>query len=88
MKYLCGNCNIYNRKMFETQEWKQYLEEFNKLAGGYRYRWGDCELISMFYYLYIGDEFADFDLKNKGYYSNKLKINNIKYGKKILNGMD
>lgn len=72
MKYLCGNCNIYNRKMFETQEWKQYLEEFNKLAGGYRYRWGDCELISMFYYLYIDTDFLDLDLKNKGLYHNQI----------------
>lgn len=72
MKYLSGNCNIYNRQMFETDEWKQYLNEFNKLAGGYRYRWGDCELISMFYYLHIGDEFADLDLINKNLYHNQM----------------
>ena len=72
MKYLCGNCNIYNRKMFETNEWKQYLNEFNNLGGGYRYRWGDCEIISMFYYLHIGDDFLDLDLRNKNLYHNQI----------------
>jgi len=72
MKFLCGNCNIYNRKMFETQEWVQYLDEFNNLGGGYRYRWGDCELISMFYYLHIGTEFLDLDLRKKGVYHNQI----------------
>jgi len=72
MKFLCGNCNIYNRKMFETEEWKNYLSEFNKIAGGFRYRWGDCELISMFYYLYIGEEFLDLDLINRNLYNNQI----------------
>ena len=72
MKYLCGNCNIYNRKMFETNEWKQYLNEFNKLGGGYRYRWGDCEIISMFYYLHTGEEYLDLDLRTKGLYHDQI----------------
>jgi hypothetical protein len=42
------------------------------LAGGYRYRWGDCELISMYYYLHIGEEFLDLDLKNKDLYNNNM----------------
>jgi len=72
MDYLSGNCNIYNRKMFETKEWKQYNYEFNKLAGGYRYRWGDCEVISLYYYLHIGDNFLDLDLRNKNLYHNQI----------------
>lgn len=72
INHLSGNCNIYNRKMFDTDEWKNYLNEFNKLAGGYRYRWGDCELISMYYYLHIGEEFLDLDLKNKDLYNNNM----------------
>ena len=31
MDFLCGNFNIYDRKMFETKEWKQYLNEFNSV---------------------------------------------------------
>ena len=72
-KFLSGNCNIYNRKLFETKEWKQYLKEFNDFGGGYKYRWGDCEIISLFYYIHIGDEFYDFKLKDKGLYHNQIK---------------
>lgn len=72
MNYLCGNCNIYNRKLFDNKEWKQYLDEFNKIAGGYRYRWGDCEIISLFYYIHIGDDFLDLDLINRNLYHNQL----------------
>jgi hypothetical protein len=72
MDFLCGNFNIYDRKMFETKEWKQYLNEFNILGGGYRYRWGDCEVISMFYYIHMGDSFLDLELKKKNIYANTL----------------
>ena len=72
MKHLSGNFNLYNRKMFEMKEWNQYLKDFNDLAGGYRYRWGDCELISMFYYIHVGEEFLDLDLKNKDIYNNQI----------------
>lgn len=72
LKFLCGNANIYNRKMFETEEWKQYLNEFNKLGGGYKFRWGDCEVISLYYYLHIGDEFLDLKLKEKEFYHNQI----------------
>ena len=33
MDWNCGNCNIYDRKMFETESWKTYNNEFNKIAG-------------------------------------------------------
>ena len=72
MNYLCGNCNIYNMKMFQTNEWKEYLSEFNKLGGGYRYRWGDCEIMTMFYYLHLGEEFVDLNLQDKGLYKKQL----------------
>jgi len=72
LEYLSGNCNIYNIKMFNSIEWNNYLKEFNDLAGGYRYRWGDCELISIFYYLHIGEEFLNLNLKDKGLYHDQI----------------
>jgi len=75
LKFLCGNCNIYNRKMFSSKEWKQYLQEFNDLAGGYRYRWGDCEVFSLFYYLHLGNNFLDLDLRNKDLYHSQIDNN-------------
>tara|TARA_Y100000816_G_C26095902_1_gene579983 strand:- start:463 stop:777 length:315 start_codon:yes stop_codon:yes gene_type:complete len=67
-----GNLNIYNRKMFETDEWKQYNYEFNKLAGGYRYRWGDIEVIGLFAYIHLDNPILNLDLKSKGVYDVKL----------------
>ena len=72
LRWNCGNCNIYNRKMFETQEWRQYLQEFNDLAGGYRYRWGDIEVIGLFAYIHLDNPILDFELKEKGIYQGKI----------------
>ena len=72
MKQMSGNCSIYNRKLFETDSWKTYLKEFNEIAGGYRYRWGDCEVQSFYYYLHVGDEFMDLDLRTKNLYHNQI----------------
>tara|TARA_B100001094_G_scaffold322812_1_gene372705 strand:+ start:5963 stop:6835 length:873 start_codon:yes stop_codon:yes gene_type:complete len=67
-----GNLNIYNIKMFKTDEWKQYNYDFNKLAGGYRYRWGDIEVIGLFAYIHLDNPLLNFDLKKKGLYDVKL----------------
>ena len=72
MKQMSGNCSIYNRKLFETESWKTYLKEFNDVAGGYRYRWGDCEVQSFYYYMHVGDEFMDLDLRTKNLYHNQI----------------
>jgi len=72
MKQMSGNCSIYNRAIFKTDSWKNYLKEFNDIAGGYRYRWGDCEVQSMYYYLHIGGDFMDLDLRNRGLYHNQI----------------
>jgi hypothetical protein len=72
LKWNCGNCNVYNREMFNTQTWKTYLEEFNDIAGGYRYRWGDCEVIGLYAYMHLDNPLIDFDLRNKNLYSPQL----------------
>ena len=77
LNFLSGNCNIYSKRLFNSKDWKNYLSEFNKFAGGYRFRWTDCEIISMYYYLHIGDDFLDLDLINKNLYNNQ--IDNICY---------
>lgn len=83
MKQLCGNFNIYDRKMFELPEWKQYNKEFNDYAGGFKYRWGDCEVISFFYYIHMGESFLDLNLKEKGIYLNALPGTDM-----VKNGLD
>ena len=64
-------------------EWKQYNLEFNKIAGGFKYRWGDCEVISLFYYLHVGDTFLDLNLKEKDIYLNAMPKTGM-----IKNGLD
>ena len=76
LKWNCGNLNVYNRKMFETDTWKQYLAEFNELAGGYRYRWGDCEVIGLYAYMYLDNPLIDFRLRDQGLYSPQLPNTN------------
>jgi len=73
LEYLSGNCNIYNRKLFDDDRWRKYLEDFNRVAGGFRYRWGDCEVISIFCYLFhTPGDLLSFRLKERGLYDNKL----------------
>jgi hypothetical protein len=77
LKWNCGNLNVYNRKMFETDNWKQYLAEFNELSGGYRYRWGDCEVIGLYAYMYLDNPLIDFKLREQELYSPQLPNTNF-----------
>ncbi len=72
LKWNSGNCNIYNRKMFETDSWREFNNEFNKIAGGYRYRWGDCEILGIYSYIFLDPPIINFNLKSKGLYESQL----------------
>ena len=72
LEWHSGNCSVFNRKMFDTDSWKNFNKEFNKIAGGYRYRWGDCEIMSLYAYIYLKPALIDFNLKEKGLYEPKL----------------
>ena len=72
LKWNCGNLNVYNREMFNTDSWKIYLDEFNELAGGYRYRWGDCEVIGLYAYMHLDNPLIDFELRSKGLYEPQI----------------
>ena len=58
--------------MFETDSWKEFNNEFNMIAGGYRYRWGDCEILGIYGYIHLDPPIINFDLKSKGLYENQL----------------
>ena len=72
LKWNCGNCNVYNREMFNTETWKTYVQEFNDLAGGYRYRWGDCEVIGLYAYMHLDNPLIDFKLRSRGLYEPQI----------------
>lgn len=72
LKWNSGNCNIFNRKMFNGKYWKQYSYELNKIAGTYRYRWGDCEVIGLYAYIHLDNPLIDFELRSKGLYEPQI----------------
>ena len=72
LEWNSGNCNVFNRKMFDTDSWKKYNKEFNKIAGGYRYRWGDCEIFGIYSYIFLNPSIINFNLKEKGLYESQL----------------
>lgn len=72
LEWSFGNCDVYNRKIFESDEWENYNNEFNRIAGGYKYRWGDCEIIGLFAYIYLNPEIINFDLRSKKLYEPQL----------------
>ena len=82
LEWNCGNCNVYNRKMFETDSWKKFNKEFNKIAGGYRYRWGDCEVLGIYAYIHLDPPIINFDLKSKGLYEGQLPSTKFVLSKK------
>ena len=83
MPWNCGNCNIYNRKMFETESWKIYNNEFNEIAGGYKYRWGDCEVIGLYSYIHLKNPLKNFDLRSKNLYEPQLPNAEIIVSKRL-----
>ena len=64
----CGNCNVYDMKMFKEAMWEKWNDKFNQIAGGYRYRWGDIEMIGLYTYLFHEPSVHDFRLKDRDVY--------------------
>jgi hypothetical protein len=63
--------------MFKTETWKKWNDEFNKFAGGYKYRWGDIEVIGLYSYIFLDKPLYDFKLAEKNLYTHKPKRNEI-----------
>jgi hypothetical protein len=66
---LVGDSWIFETKMFETEEWKNWSGEVNKNGGVYKYRWGDCELIFLFLMIHYGEVPYDFKTVDEGYHN-------------------
>lgn len=76
--------NIYNRKIFESESWKKYNDEFNKFGGIFKYRWGDCELLSLYSYIYLEPPFINFNLEKKNLYYGHIPNYKILFDRKTL----
>ena len=84
LNWSCGNCNIYKKEMFKSNNWKFFNQEFNKVSGGYRYRWGDCEIISLYAYIHLKPALINFDLRSKNLYDPQLPNAEIVVSKRIV----
>jgi len=84
LNWSCGNCNIYKIEMFKSKDWKNFNNEFNKIAGGYRYRWGDCEIISLYAYIHLKPALINLDLRSKKLYEPQLPQSEIVISRKIM----
>ena len=84
LNWSCGNCNIYKKEMFKSKNWKNFNREFNKIAGGYRYRWGDCEIISLYAYIHLKPALINFDLRSKNLYDPQMPNAEMIVSKRIV----
>ena len=46
--YPISDTFVVKLKVFESPEWKQWIDAVNTFGGIYKYRWGDCEVHSIF----------------------------------------
>jgi hypothetical protein len=46
---------VIKTKMFETETWKNWIKAVNKFGGNYKYRWGDCLVLGMYYHIHHGE---------------------------------
>jgi len=67
--YPCADSYVVKISMFETPEWKQWINAVNKYGGIYKYRWGDNDINSLFFLIHHGDDIHDLRTVDKGYHS-------------------
>lgn len=70
--YSLGNFDLYNMKIIKASIFKQYIKRVNLFGGQYKYRWGDIEIINLFFYGFYKKPIYDFKL-GKDTYIDKVK---------------
>ena len=58
--YSCGNLDLYNMKIIKSSIFKEYIKSVNLFGGQYKYRWGDIEIINLFFYAFYKEPIYDF----------------------------
>lgn len=73
LNWTSGNCNLYNMAILKNNpKWEEYLKYVNNFGGHYKYRWGDIEIVGLFYYTHFEKDPYNYDLKERGLYDNKI----------------
>jgi hypothetical protein len=53
--------------MYETVAWKKWIHAVNRNGGIYKHRWGDNELMSLFYMIYYPEPIQNLGIVERGY---------------------
>ena len=64
----CADSYVFKMKIFETKEWKQWMNVVNKYGGIYKYRWGDNVLNSLFVLIHLDYDIYDFKTVDEGFH--------------------
>jgi len=69
---------VIKSKMFKTDLWKKWIFAVNENGGIYKYRWGDNEIMSLFYLIYDNNLIYNLKTVEEGYHNQGLfrKIQN------------
>ena len=68
-----GNLNLFNINKISQEPWEEYQQYVNESNGIYKNRWGDIEITTLFLYTHFEEPIFNFDLRNKGLYTNKIE---------------
>ena len=73
---------VLKTKMYETELWKKWIAAVNKNGGIYKYRWGDNEIMSLFYLMYDDKLIYNFRIVENGFHNQGLfrSVQNIAPG--------
>ena len=63
-----GDSYVFKMELFESVEWKQWMNAINKYGGIYKYRWGDNILNSLFVKIHCDYDIYDFKTVDEGYH--------------------
>lgn len=66
--YPVADSYVIKLKMFQSEEWKQWITAVNRYGGIYKYRWGDNDINSLFYLIHRGDHIYDLKTVDEGYH--------------------
>jgi hypothetical protein len=70
--YSLGNFDLYNMKIIKSSIFDKYIKRVNLFGGQYKYRWGDMEIINLFFYAFYKKPIYDFKF-GKDIYIDKVK---------------
>jgi len=66
--YPAADSYVIKLDVFKTKQWKMWINAVNSFGGIYKYRWGDNDVISIFYLIFFKDNIYDLKTVDDGYH--------------------